>query len=356
MTNAAAFWKGKKVLVTGHTGFKGAWLSLWLKKLGAQVTGYALSSPSEPNLFSLAHLDRQIKSVIGDIRDLNAFLATYRECEPDVVIHMAAQALVRPSYRDPVGTYATNVMGTVHVLEAARLVPSAKSVVIVTTDKCYENREWIWGYREQDTLGGYDPYSNSKACAELATSAYRKSFFPSLGLASARAGNVIGGGDWSEDRLIPDCMRSLEKGKAIAIRNPHSIRPWQHVLEPLSGYMLLAEKLWNDPKNYSEAYNFGPSDPGQAQPVSWIADRITSVWGNGAKWEHIHDPKAVHEATFLKLDCALARNKLKWEPRLDLTRTIEWVVEWYRDVSHRVKDPTTITLEQLERYEKLRAE
>ncbi|MGE0615517.1 MAG: CDP-glucose 4,6-dehydratase [Bacteriovoracia bacterium] len=351
---SAGFWKDKRVFVTGHTGFKGAWLSYWLHHLGARVGGYALPPDARPNLFEPLGLAQRMDSHFGDVRDLATLQTQMKKFRPDIVLHLAAQALVRPSYEDPVGTYATNVMGTVNVLEAARQTGSARAIVVVTTDKCYENREWAWGYRENEPMGGYDPYSSSKGCAELVTSAYRRSFFSGAGIASARAGNVIGGGDWSVDRLIPDCIRSLQKNQPIPVRNPASTRPWQHVLEPLGGYLRLAEKLWDEPARMAQAFNFGPA-LSDARPVSWIADRMVALWGGGARWENRQEPGAPHEANYLKLDCSLAKSELGWEPRTDLTKALEWVVEWYREVGpdglgSRVE---TLTRKQIEEFEKL---
>ena len=276
----ASFWRGKKVFVTGHTGFKGGWLCLWLQQLGANVTGYALQPPTTPSLFEIAVIGRGMESIIGDIREATTLSDAVRTAQPELVIHMAAQPLVRYSYENPIETYSTNVMGTVHLLEAIRKTQSVKAVVCVTSDKCYENREWEWGYRENDPLGGYDPYSNSKACAELVTAAYRNSYFNpdkyfehGVAVASARAGNVIGGGDWAQDRLVPDMLRAIECGKPVLIRNPDAIRPWQHVLEPLSGYLLLAESLLTHGPANAEAWNFGPHDA-DAKPVRWIVDRL----------------------------------------------------------------------------------
>ncbi|HLE01642.1 MAG TPA: CDP-glucose 4,6-dehydratase [Bdellovibrionota bacterium] len=351
------FWKNKRVLVTGHTGFKGSWLSIWLNRMGASVMGYSLAPATDPSLFKLTELEKSIRSVIGDIRDLEHFRKHYAEFKPEIVFHLAAQALVRPSYKDPLGTYATNVMGTAHVLETVRQL-GAQVVVNVTSDKCYENREWIWGYRENEPMGGFDPYSSSKGCAELVTAAYRQSYFSGaigtklIGLASARAGNVIGGGDWAEDRLIPDCIRSLINGQTIPIRHPGSIRPWQHVLEPLGGYLLLAERLWDDPLTFSQAWNFGP-DTTEVQPVSWIADHMTALWGKGAQWECLAPPDALHEAHYLKLDCSLAQSKLKWRPRMTLEQALHWVVEWYQRV-HNGESALKLTTEQIDRFEELR--
>lgn len=351
---STAFWKEKRVFLTGHTGFKGSWLSLWLTRMGAEVMGYALAPPSDPNLFKLADLSSRMSSVTGDVRDLPLLSRRMAEFKPDIVIHMAAQALVRLSYREPVETYATNVMGTVHVLEAARKTSSVRTVVNVTSDKCYENREWAWGYRENEPMGGHDPYSNSKGCSELVTSAYRRSFFANagIGLASGRAGNVIGGGDWAEDRLIPDCMRALAAGKPIVIRNPRSIRPWQHVLEPLSGYLRLAEKLWHEPNQFADGWNFGP-ESSDARQVDWIADRIVGLWGDGARWELVplSEPQP-HEAHYLKLDCSMAHAHLDWQPSLRLDQTLQWVVDWYKRVNQG-ESALGVTLEQIARYEGL---
>ena len=349
----AVFWKGKRVLVTGHTGFKGSWLCLWLQRLGAQVSGYALKPPTDPSVFDLAQVGRGIQSIEADVRDLPRLKAAVSDLRPEVVIHLAAQALVRPSYQDPVGTYATNVMGTVHVLEAIRQGGHVRSAVIVTSDKCYQNNEWAWGYRENEPMGGHDPYSNSKGCAELVTSAYRRSFFcgeggrAECGLASARAGNVIGGGDWSTDRLVPDIVRGVAAGQPVAIRNPRAVRPWQHVLEPLSGYLLLAEKLWDSPQGYSEAWNFGPAD-GDAVPVSQVADKLVGLWGPPAAWTSAADGR-LHEASFLKLDCSKARARLGWRPRTDLDQALRWVVDWHK--AHLAgRDVREVCLRQIDEF------
>ncbi|OTP67752.1 CDP-glucose 4,6-dehydratase [Caballeronia sordidicola] len=348
------FWRGKKVFLTGHTGFKGSWLTLWLQALGAHVTGFALAPDTTPNLFALGRVSDGIQSIIGDIRDRALLANAMKEARPDIVIHMAAQPLVRESYVSPVETYETNVMGTVHVLDAVRQVPGVRSVVIVTTDKCYENREWEWGYRENEAMGGYDPYSSSKGCAELVTSAYRNSFFnPStyakhgVALGSGRAGNVIGGGDWAADRLIPDIMRAISQGETVNIRNPHAIRPWQHVLEPLSGYLMLAEKLYTDGPRFADAWNFGPNDS-DAQPVQAIVERLTSQWGDGAQWR-LDGGNHPHEATFLKLDCSKAHARLGWRPRWDLNHTLETIVAWYKSAA-RDEDLKTVTLAQIDEY------
>jgi CDP-glucose 4,6-dehydratase len=327
----ALFWSGKRVFLTGHTGFKGSWLSLWLQRMGAVVKGFALPADTVPDLFTTAGVAAGMESDLGDIRDLEAVRGSMAAFRPEIVIHMAAQPLVRLSYRDPVGTYATNVMGTVHVLEAARKIEGVRALVAVTTDKCYENREWPWGYREDEPMGGHDPYSNSKGCAELVASAYRRSFFDGPdrpALATARAGNVIGGGDWAEDRLIPDILRAFEKGEPVAVRNPLSTRPWQHVLEPLSGYLALAERLYVDGQSFAEGWNFGPRDE-DAQPVGWIVDRMIRHWGGDARW--VHDKGFhPHEARYLKLDISKARERLDWRPRWTLDEALGRIVRWHK--------------------------
>jgi CDP-glucose 4,6-dehydratase len=325
-----AFWRGKRVFLTGHTGFKGGWLSLWLQSMGAEVQGYALSPPTEPGLYTVARVGEGMGSVIGDVRDLSTLQAAIRAFSPEVVIHMAAQALVRLSYADPVSTYATNVMGTVHLLEAVRHTAGVKAVVNVTTDKCYENREWDWGYRECEPMGGHDPYSNSKGCSELVTSAYRRSFFSTDGpaVASGRAGNVIGGGDWAGDRLIPDILRAFERGVPVVIRNPLATRPWQHVLEPLSGYLVLAQQLHREAQSQAEAFNFGPLDD-DVRPVQWIVERMVQRWGQQAGWtqEATEQP---HEANYLKLDISKAKARLGWQPRWRLAQALDHIVSWHR--------------------------
>lgn len=324
------FWRNKRVFVTGHTGFKGSWLCLWLHAMGAHVKGYALTPPTQPSLFEEAKVGGLVEHQIGDIRDYETLLDSVREFRPDIVFHMAAQPLVRYSYEQPLETYTTNVLGTAHLLEAVRLSGTAKAVVNITTDKCYENREWVWGYREDEPLGGHDPYSSSKACSELVTSAYRRSFLQntSIALASARAGNVIGGGDWAKDRLIPDILGSFANKEPVLIRSPHAIRPWQHVLEPLSGYMLLAEKLWDQPKEHSEAWNFGPADE-DAKPVEWIVSAMSSRWGVGSQW-HIDQGDHPHEAHHLKLDISKARQRLGWSPRWSLSTALDKVIDWHK--------------------------
>ncbi|MDC8784098.1 CDP-glucose 4,6-dehydratase [Roseateles koreensis] len=346
------FWRGKRVLVTGHTGFKGSWLSLWLQSLGANLHGLALSPPTEPNLYTEANVGAGMGSTIGDIRDYETVRACMTAVQPEVIIHMAAQPLVRLSYSEPVATYATNVMGTVHVLEAARTVGSAKAIVNITTDKCYENREWVWGYREDEPMGGHDPYSNSKGCAELVSSAYRKSFMAKAGiaLATARAGNVIGGGDWAADRLVPDILQALEQGRPVQIRNPHAIRPWQHVLEPLSGYLLLAEQLFEQGQLAAEGWNFGPRDE-DAKPVQWIVERMCADWaktGTPARWE-LQPGEHPHEAHFLKLDISKARQRLHWAPRWSLEATLSHIIEWHQ-AWRAGQDMHALCLKQISQY------
>lgn len=347
------FWKGRPVFLTGHTGFKGSWLSLWLQNLGAEVVGYALPPPTRPNLFEIAHVAHGMSSLFADIRDLLALKQAMRKAAPEIVFHMAAQPLVRFSYEDPVATYATNVMGTVHLLEAVRQTPSVKAVVVVTTDKCYENKESFWGYRENDPLGGYDPYSSSKACAELVSAAYRSSFFnplqgPCAAIATARAGNVIGGGDWGKDRLIPDLLRALEKGGVAQIRNPNAIRPWQHVLEPLRGYLMLAEKLYCEGRRFAEAWNFGPRE-GDSQCVGWVCNQLCALWEKGASWQ-AQSSSHLHEAHYLKLDSTKANDKLGWKPALTLKMALHNVVEWHQSFLAKA-DMRAETLKQIQNYQ-----
>jgi CDP-glucose 4,6-dehydratase len=323
------FWQSKRIYLTGHTGFKGSWLSLWLQSMGAEVKGYALNPSTETNLFTIARVGEQMQSEVGDIRNLELLTKSMTAFNPDIVIHLAAQPLVRYSYQAPVETYSTNVMGTVNVLEAARQCQNLKAIVNVTTDKCYENKEWLWGYRENEPMGGFDPYSSSKGCSELVTAAYRQSFFQNsgVGLASARAGNVIGGGDWANDRLIPDILRAFEKNMPVIIRNPKATRPWQHVLEPLSGYLILAQALYQQPLNYAEGWNFSSIDE-DAKPVSWILDKMASHWQN-ASWqldEHIQP----HEAHYLKLDSSKAKSRLGWQPTWRLAQTLEKIILWHQ--------------------------
>lgn len=345
-----AFWRGKTVFITGHTGFKGGWLCLCLQQLGANVVGYALEPPSEPNLFTVAHIAETMQHIHGDVRDLAHLQQALKQHQPDIIFHLAAQSLVQHSYNYPVDTYAVNVMGTVNLLEAARQCDSIKAIINITSDKCYENKEWVWGYRENESLGGYDPYSSSKACAELVTSAYRQSFFKSVSIASARAGNVIGGGDWAKNRLVPDMIRAFIENKSVLIRNPNAIRPWQHVLEPLGGYLLLAEKLCEKSEEFSQAWNFGP-EPEDIQPVSFIADTLSKHWGNNANW--ILDDKDKnnfsHEAHTLKLDIAKAKAYLGWTPRLCLEEALEYVTLWYKAWQNK-QDMQKFTLTQIKQF------
>jgi CDP-glucose 4,6-dehydratase len=349
------FWQDKRILITGHTGFKGGWLCLWLQSMGANVVGYALKPATNPSLFELAKVGRSMKSIIGDIRDLPHLQKVFAEHQPEIVIHMAAQPLVRFSYIEPVETYSTNVMGTVNLLEAVRHITSVKAVVNVTSDKCYENREWAWGYRENEAMGGYDPYSNSKGCAELVTAAYRNSYFPpekyqehGVAIASGRAGNVIGGGDWADDRLIPDMIRAILAGQAVSIRNPKSIRPWQHVLEPLSGYLLLAQKLYEEGSSFAEGWNFGPNDD-DAKPVEWILDKLTKSWGEGASWK-LNGGDHPYEAHYLKLDCSKSKARLHWQPRWSLAKAIDQICIWHK--AHiSGADMQAICFDQIKQYE-----
>lgn len=324
------FWQGKRVFLTGHTGFKGSWLSLWLQSMGAELFGYALNPPTNPALFDEAHVAQGMSSVIGDVRDYSSLLAALKQSRAEIVIHMAAQPLVRLSYDQPVETYAINVMGTVHLLEAIRQVGGVRAVVNVTTDKCYENKEWAWGYREDEPMGGYDPYSNSKGCSELVTSAYRRSFFQKsdIALGSARAGNVIGGGDWAFDRLVPDILRAFERQKPVVIRNPYATRPWQHVLEPLSGYLTLAQKLYEEGQVYAEGWNFGPNED-DAKPVQWIVEKLVQDWGVGAAWK-LDCGDHPHEANYLKLDISKAKAKLGWSPRWNLAKALGEITAWHQ--------------------------
>ena len=320
-------------MITGHTGFKGSWLCLLLNQLGADIYGYALEPPTIPSLFREAKIDELITSYIGDIRDYDKLLKVIQEVKPEIIIHMAAQALVRESYKNPIETYATNVMGTVNLLETIRQTPGIKVFVNVTTDKCYENKEWHWGYREYEPMGGYDPYSNSKGCSELVTASFRNSFFNpndyskhGVAIATARAGNVIGGGDWAEDRLIPDFIRSITNGEKLKIRSPYAIRPWQHVLEPLSGYLNLASHLFQYGVKYAEAWNFGPDD-NDAKNVQWITNKICKIWGENAAYKVDSTPQP-HEANYLKLDCSKAKAELSWTPRWNIEKSLSCIVDW----------------------------
>lgn len=348
-------YKGKKVFLTGHTGFKGSWLCILLHQLGAKVYGYALQPPTQPSLYETAKVDELVTSHIADIRDYDALEKALSEAQPDIVIHLAAQPLVRLSYKNPVETYATNVMGTVNLLNAVRSVQSIQAVINVTTDKCYENKEWLWPYRENEPMGGYDPYSNSKGCSELVTSSFRNSFFnPSeygkshhVALASARAGNVIGGGDWAEDRLIPDFIRAIRNKEKVSIRSPYAIRPWQHVLEPLTGYLLLGAHLLSDGSQYAEAWNLGPDDT-DAKPVEWIVNKLCGLWEENASYEIDTHPQP-HEATYLKLDCSKAKALLNWYPRWNIETALETIVEWTKAYD-RGENMRLICEQQIQQY------
>lgn len=348
------FFQNKKVLVTGHTGFKGSWLCILLNELGADVYGYALMPPTNPSLYNEAQIDKIVNSTIGDIRDFDLLTTTIKRIKPEIVFHMAAQPLVRYSYQNPRETYEVNVMGTVNLLEAIRLTGGVKAVVNITTDKCYENKEWHWGYRENEPMGGYDPYSNSKGCSELVTSAYRSSFFNSndfgkhgVALASARAGNVIGGGDWADDRLIPDFIRSISKGKKVKIRSPYAIRPWQHVLEPLSGYLLLSKKLYEEGINFTGAWNFGPDD-NDAKNVEYVVQTFCSYWGKEAEYELDTDHQP-HEAHYLKLDCSKVKAELSWTPKWDIETSILKIVDWTKNYN-KGNDVKKHCIEQIKTY------
>jgi CDP-glucose 4,6-dehydratase len=346
------FWNGKKVFLTGHTGFKGSWLSLWLASMGAKVTGFALAPITAPNLFNILDIKPLIvQSHIADIRDLAILQKAMRDASPDIVIHMAAQPLVRYSYLNPVETYAINMMGTVHVLESTRSIDSIRATVVVTTDKCYENKDWVWGYRENEAMGGYDPYSNSKGCAELITSAYRRSYFSNGDranqIASARAGNVIGGGDWSEDRLIPDAIRAFEANQPLMIRNPKATRPWQHVLEPLSGYLLLAQGLFEQGSVFSSGWNFGPNDDDN-RSVKDVIELIIAGWGGSARWEKELSEQP-HEANLLKLDCSKARVQLGWAPKWNLEVAAHKIVDWQKAFQTK-ENMRTFSIMQINQY------
>jgi CDP-glucose 4,6-dehydratase len=347
------FWEGKRVFITGHTGFKGGWLALWLHAMGADVLGYSLPAPMQPSLFEAAKIGRQVRSKIGDIRDASHLSTAVAAFRPEIVFHMAAQPLVRRSYSDPVETYSTNVMGTLQVLESVRRAGGACVIVNVTSDKCYENREWLRGYHEGDALGGADPYSSSKACAEILTKAYRTSYFHpdqydrhGVALLSVRAGNVIGGGDWAEDRLVPDAVRAYSSGTTLLIRNPNSTRPWQHVLEPLRGYLTVAERAWEEGPKFAEAWNFGPLES-DAQPVAAVITRLSELWGSG-DWT-LASGEQPQEARSLKLDCSKARTRLGWTPRWDLARALPATVAWYK-AFYRGEDMLRFTQDQIEQY------
>ncbi len=345
----SSFWRGRSVFLTGHTGFKGGWLALWLSEMGAKVYGYSFEAPTNPNFFNIVNLGNKIQnSVIGDIRNLTKLTNSMQIASPSVVFHMAAQPLVRQSYNDPIETFTTNLIGTINVFEAARKIDTIEAIVNITTDKCYENKEQNQPYQETDRLGGYDPYSSSKACSEIATSAYRNSFLSKSGikLASARAGNVIGGGDWAADRLIPDFFRSIDKNETLLIRSPQAVRPWQHVLDPLSGYLMLAEKLVFNASDYAEAWNFGPEMSG-AQTVSWVLNRLSEKFIN-TDWQ-IETTEQQHEASLLKLDITKAKSKLGWKPRWSLETAIDKTVLWYQSFKEK-KNMEEYSLKQIENY------
>jgi CDP-glucose 4,6-dehydratase len=347
------FWRGKKVFLTGHTGFKGSWTCLWLNHLGAKVTGFALPPPTTPSLFELARIGELIHSVEGDVTNLGAVEKAMREAEPDIVIHMAAQSLVRKSYQEPTQTLGTNIMGSANVLDAIRRVPSVRAVVMVTSDKCYHNEEWVWGYREDSRLGGDDPYSASKAGAEIVVWTYQHSFFsekhgPTVpAVASARAGNVIGGGDWAEDRLVPDILRSLLRGEPTLIRNPNATRPWQHVLEPVHGYLTLAERLYTRRHEFVSGWNFGPPDASE-KSVGWVIAKLYGLWGTSQEWKRDTNP-GPPEKTFLKLDSSKAHAYLGWRPKLDLPTTLDWIVQWTRAYEKKA-DMRAVTLAEIQRF------
>ena len=350
-----AFWKNKRVLITGHTGFKGSWLSMWLQKVGAIVIGYALSPPSQPSIFDICKIAEKIISINGDVREIKHLKNVFTEYNPEIVFHMAAQSLVRLSYEKPIETYETNVMGTVNLFEACRHIPSVKVIVNVTSDKCYENKEWSRGYRENDAMGGYDPYSSSKGCAELVTNAYIKSYFNpekyhehGKALASVRAGNVIGGGDWAKDRLVPDCIKAFMSEVIPEVRYPDAVRPWQHVFEPLYGYLLLGQKLYEDGAQFTGAWNFGPDD-NDVKSVRWVVERITSMWGDNASWKITTDNHP-YEAHYLKLDCSKAKAKLGWYPQWALEIGLERTVEWYKAYCNK-EDMFNFSLNQIKSYE-----
>jgi len=352
------FWCGRRVLITGHTGFKGGWLSLWLQDMGAEVHGFALAPAATPNLFDVARVREGMSHILGDLRELETVMSAVRRARPEIVLHLAAQPLVRESYTDPISTFATNVLGTVHILEAARRLnqewhkqrlPTVRAALIVTSDKCYADKAWLWPYREIDELGGHDPYSSSKACAEIVTAAYRKSFSASLGhgllVASARAGNVIGGGDWAQDRLVPDAIRAFARGEILQVRSPSAVRPWQHVLEPLEGYLMLVQRLFEQGADYADAWNFGP-DQDSERPVTHLVELMANIWGEDAKWE-IDSRAQPHEAGFLTLDSTKARRQLDWRPRLSLQQAIELTMEWYLAAHEGAKNLRELTLRQI---------
>ena len=352
MAISRIFWEEKTVLITGHTGFKGSWLSIWLNILGANLHGYALQPNTVPNMFETAGVKKIIKSNISDVRDYNKLLAVMKKCQPQIIFHLAAQPLVRQSYKDPLETYQTNILGTANLLEAARYVKSVRAVIVITSDKCYENKESNYAYKESDPLGGYDPYSSSKACSEIVTAAYRNSFFADLAvaIASARAGNVVGGGDWAADRLVPDCIKAWMKNKTVEIRYPKAVRPWQHVLEPLAGYIILAEKLYKHGKKFARAWNFGPNE-NNIKNVAFLVDNLAKLWGKRAKWK-ITAKKQPHETMLLKLNCSMTKSKLPWRPCWNIEKTLEKTVQWYKTYSENPKKAANVTIEQINQYMK----
>jgi CDP-glucose 4,6-dehydratase len=349
-----SFWKNKKILITGHTGFKGSWLTIWLKKLGADITGFSKSVPTNPSLFETVNIEKDIKSIIGDIQNYELLKETIKKCQPEIIFHMAAQSLVIKSYSNPIETFSTNVMGTVNLLYAVKETKKPKIVINITSDKCYENNESLEGYTEDDPMGGYDPYSSSKGCAELITKSFRKSFFNSdhennIGLASVRAGNVIGGGDWAENRLIPDIIRSIKNKENVKIRNPKALRPWQHVLDPLNGYISLAEKLWDDQTKYSEGWNFGP-EKNEVKPVSWIIEKFNEIWKNKINW--VVDNNELHEANNLILNCQKAKSRLGWNSKINTETALKLTIEWYTKYFDG-KNMKEVTEEQIVEFQKL---
>jgi len=351
-----SFWKQKKVLITGHTGFKGGWLSLWLQELGAEIVGYSNSIPTEPSFFKIANVEKKMSSINADIRNLEKLEEEISKFQPEIVFHMAAQSLVQDSYNEPIETFSTNIMGTVNLLEAIRTSQSVKVVINVTSDKCYEEKKLDRGFKETDPLGGYDPYSSSKGCSELITSAYRRSFFnknknSQVVLASVRAGNVIGGGDWAKDRLIPDIMKGILKNDSIKIRNPNFVRHWQHVLDPLNGYMMLAEKMWDEGEKFAESWNFGPVDD-NAKPVSWILEKFNKLWSNGIKWK-IDGKEYNHENDFLKLDSLKSKTRLGWNSKIELEMAIKLIVDWYSKLNSG-ENMREVSREQIRFFSKLK--
>jgi len=348
------FWKNKKVLLTGHTGFKGSWLSIWLKKIGVDLIGFSKDVPTEPSLFELANVSKDMTSVMGDIRNFSVVQEIIEKNQPDIIIHMAAQALVRDSYKNPLETFSTNIMGTANVLEAIKISKKTRVMINVTSDKCYENKGIGNNFSEDAAMGGYDPYSSSKGCSELISSAYRNSFYNiedfeshKLSLATVRAGNVIGGGDWAKDRLIPDIIKGIRDKRTIEIRNIEAIRPWQFVLEPLNGYLLLAEKMWEDGKKFSESWNFGPNND-DCKSVKWILEKIAEKWNEEIKWDK-KNVKNLHEALVLKLNCEKAKTRLEWRTKLDINQTIEWTINWYKEFLKK-SNMKKYTDEQIDRF------